>query len=99
MPACHDYTCTQEYITKFQDAISVSFESNKKGGYFLDSCLHHCMSCRKKQLPARPMDDATGLTELQAFAVWYGGGEAHFSQAPIPDCTESWLCSGWLLAV
>ena len=91
-PACADDACTQEYVTQFQDAISTSFDSSNKGGYFLDSCLHHCFKCMQEELPARPMDDATGLTPLQAFAVWYSGGKAHFSQAPVPECKE--CCSG-----
>ena len=93
VPACTDDICTQAYITKFAASIASSFEKNK-GGYFLDSCQHHCFYAQWQALPARPLDDISGLTPLQAFASWYGGGESQYSQAAVVECAE--CCNGTL---
>eukprot|EP00438_Fugacium_kawagutii_P028670 Skav214048 [mRNA] locus=scaffold2017:342017:347696:- [translate_table: standard] len=55
-------------------------------GYFLDSCVRHCSF--DNLAPRNPV----GISPLDAFAMWYAGGQSYFGQDfryPCPECCSN----------
>mmetsp|Transcript_74143 Transcript_74143/g.217576 ORF Transcript_74143/g.217576 Transcript_74143/m.217576 type:complete len:379 (+) Transcript_74143:106-1242(+) len=90
-PGCaRDAACVRAYGEDLSAQVSRNLLANSKNGVFLDSCDRHCAG-RKL-----PVDDASYMTPLQAFAAWYAGGRRVYGQNssyPCPACCGTWLSS------
>lgn len=88
-PLCRLSTsCVKAYAGNLSQSLEKTLQHPH--GYFLDSCVRHCF------FDNLAPKDATGIYPLQAFATWYGGGLANYSQEsiyPCPGCCNTDLKS------
>ena len=80
--------CIVDYAKNLTAALQQDFShfSSDQRGFFLDSCPRHC------SYGPRPLDDTSGLSQLQAFAAWYKGGSRSFGQRAVYRCDR--CCHG-----
>jgi hypothetical protein len=84
-------------VSTYGANLTAHVEANLVGphGYFIDSCERHCWYHPGYAALIDtwgPKDDASDLTNLRAFAAWYDGGSATYSQAPVSSCKQ--CCNG-----
>jgi len=79
--------CVRAYGDDLAEQVNRELLAGGRHGVFLDSCNRHCAG------PSLPLDDASKLNPLQAFAVWHAGGPGVYGQAALYPCGS--CCGSW----
>ena len=75
--------CVKEYAGNLSNSLEKTLQSPH--GYFLDSCVRHC------SFDDLAPQDVSGESPLRAFATWYAGGQAQYTQKFTYPC--SYCCN------